>query len=257
MDPKKILPKWGLECSDAVSFYSLKGQGQKYTESIIHIDCTPFACHAKRQLAFVGGSGILHTSMQVTGSVVDRTHSFHATQSTELLDFVMRFVFPKEMFDHAIIAGKTIIHEGQNVYHQYPLSDVCKDVDLIGVQEYVRITPESIECPDGFVPYLYVRDEPGFWVVHLRLLPRKPLRYVIKLNFSFYNKAIPEWIRQLLAFTGFQSRLLYRGEKKIAWSKWRALVYRLLPLTAYPLGILQEDEEITVHANCQFQEVSR
>jgi hypothetical protein len=248
------LPYWGLECSDAVTFYSLEGNGQHYAEQGVTVDCTPSECRSKRDLSFVNGSGTLNVSIAVDGNVIHRTHKFQATTQTELLDFVMRFVFPKTLFDKAVVAGDEVLHRDHNIYHQYALSETCRDVVLTGSQLRVQIAPDTIDCPKGFKPHLYVRDEKGYWIVHVRLLPAESVRTVTKLNYSFYNRAVPQFAQRLLDVVGVSRRLLYRGEKEVVWSKWRAFVYRLLPLTSYPLGVLDVGESITLNVRCIVQE---
>ncbi len=249
------LSEWGLEFSDSVAFFSLKGKGQYYKESQYTKSINAHTVSTGRDVQLHDGIGTLSTSLKIDGKEVKRKDTFTATKPTELLDFVMRFVFPKSLFTQAHINNTDIQHKNENIYHQSPVSSKHNSVTLAGKTLQVKIQTGDLQVPEGFAPHLYVRDEPESWIVHLRLLPVEADKTITKLNYSFYNKALPPVIQKMLSALQLQNRLQYRGEKKQHWSPIRTLIYRLLPLSSYPLGKLETGTKIILQTSCLFEEI--
>lgn len=243
--------KWGIEFADARSFFTLKGNGQFITQETIVETQTDTSFFSLRNIQLTNGTGVLTIEEQVTSQGIVRTHAFEAQTETLLLDFVSRFVFPKEWFERAIIHGQTIIHEDQNIYYQFPLEAENDQIRFEGKEGDVLIHVLKHDAPVSFVPHIYVRDEPGYWVAHIRFLPCSDKVIVTKLNYSFYNKAIPAIWNRLLLACGMKRALLYRGEKKQSWTLLKKQWYRLLPLTSYRLGRLRTGEKICVISSCE------
>ena len=166
-----------------------------------------------------------------------------------LLDFVMQFKFPKEDYLYGEINGQHITHKGQNIYYQHPTDSVS----LSGLERRITITSSS---GGGFRHFMYIRDEPGYWVIHVRLLPPADSSTCLKLNTRWYNKALPFWIER--CFRLISSRhLLYHGERRKQWSWFRKILYWLLPLSRYPLGHLDKGSTLSISADVFVAEVAR
>jgi hypothetical protein len=243
--------KWGIEFADARSFFTLKETGQFIAQKTIVETQADTSFFSSRNIQLTNGTGVLTIEEQVTSQGIFRAHTFEAQTETLLLDFVSRFVFPKEWFERAMIHGQTIVHEDQNIYYQFPLDAEGDQIQFEGKDGGVLIRVLKHSAPISFVPHIYVRDEPGYWIAHIRFLPCSDKTIVTKLNYSFYNKAIPAIWNRLLLACGMKRVLLYRGEKKQPWSFLKKQWYRSLPLTSYRLGRLRTGEKICVTSLCE------
>jgi hypothetical protein len=241
---------WGIEFADSRSFFSLKGTGQYISQEKFVEVCTESSCNSKRRIQMTDGKGVLSIDESESNGEIFRMHTFEATEQTELLDFVSRYVFPKAWFDSAVIHEKIILHKDENIYHQFPVDPEHNTIRFEGLSGGICIRVLQHEAPASFVPFLYVRDEPGFWIAHIRYLPTSDTSIVTKLNYSFYNKAIPAVWNHFLSICGLKRRLLYRGEKKHSWTWLKKQSYRLLPLTSYRLGRLEKGEKIRLVSSC-------
>lgn len=244
---------WGIEFADARSFFSLIGKSQYISMEEKVLEKTDHTVFSKQFIQLTNGQGYLTRNEIVTEEGIKRTHQFEACSETVLLDFVSRYVFPKEWFDYAVIHGKRVEHQDQNIYYQFPLEETHDTIQFIGFKKKVKIQVISSSAPSNFAPYLYVRDEPGFWIAHIRFLPSTNEKIITKLNFSFYNRAIPSALNFLLRLIGLQRALLYRGEKKEVWSSVKKQLYRFLPLTSYRLGKMRVGERVEIASFCSFE----
>ncbi|MCX6715032.1 MAG: hypothetical protein NTX72_04410 [Candidatus Uhrbacteria bacterium] len=242
---------WGIEFADSRSFFTLTGKSQYLSQETLAHEQGESTLLLKQRIHLTDGEGVLTINEQDSMEGVVRTHEFEAQKETHLLDFVSRYVFPKEWFDFAIIHGRRIEHQDQNIYYQFPLEGTHDTIQFVGPDGNITIRVSAFESPASFTPYLYVRDEPGSWIAHIRFLPSSDERIITKLNYSFYNKAIPSFFNALLLAVGLKRFLLYRGEKKTSWSWMRKQWYRFLPLTSYRLGRLQAGEKVTFTTTCQ------
>ncbi len=241
---------WGIEFADERSFFSLTGKSQFVSSVEKILEKTDRTLFSKQFIQLTNGQGFLTRNEIVSTEQIERMHQFEACSETYLLDFVSRYVFPKEWFDYAVIHGERVEHHNQNIYYQFPLDEAHDTIQFIGLKKIVQIRVTSLSAPSSFVPYLYVRDEPGFWIAHIRFLPSSDEKVITKLNYSFYNRAIPPVLNFLLRIMGLQHRFLYRGEKKKVWSWVKKQFYRFLPLTSYRLGKIGVGERIEITSFC-------
>lgn len=244
---------WGVEFSDSTAFFSLNGPKQYLSSETLEAEVAPRALNSLTKVSLADGGGILNVRESVEGGSILRTHEFIAERPTLLLDFVSRYVFPKHIFYEGVVQGETVVHENANVYHQHRIQG-SGQVLLKGPKHTLEISTGLIETTEKFDPYIYVRDEPGSWVVHVRLLPKNSSNIVTKLNASWYNKAVPNAVNNLFRALGLQKHLLYRGERKYGWSLLRRIVYKFTPFTSYPLGRLEAGEKISITSECRIAE---
>jgi|GEM_PF-1691935 hypothetical protein len=244
---------WGVEMASDHSFYSCTHSGWGVATEAKEERKKEQGFFLRKEISLSGAEGVLLKEESLQEGEIVRTHSFEATKDSALLDFVSRYVFPKKMFESAHIDGKEIKHKDQNVYRQFS-SGIGGTVVLKSNGYSVEIKIKEISCTSAFVPVLYVRDEPGNWVVHIRLLPKVFSKIVTKLNTRWYHRALPDWINKFLfSFCFGKHWLLYRGERKKQWGFMRKVRYRLLPLSAYPLATLQKGEVLSVCSSCRFE----
>lgn len=185
---------------------------------------------------------LLRQSREQSQNELRVTQEITSINGGPLLDVVLRLVFPEEAFCRASIAGTTIQHQGDNIYYQHPTDELYLETKT---GQRLQITAAST---GSWKQVAYVRDEPGSWVIHIRLLPPKAYQYVVKLNTRWYNRSLPHWISQVL-WKGFGTSLLYRGERKKRWSLIKKAWYWLTPLSAYPIGNLKANQTLTISAN--------
>lgn len=228
----------GIEFADSKLFFTLFEK---------HRRVTVFETIKKTENEFIGKAELkpqnkfdISKNIEIKENVLTQKQTIKTIQNGELLDFVSRFVFPKKIFTTALINNKKIKHAGLNIYHQYPVDHVRMKGDNISLDIYASVT----KTPE-WKQFAYVRDEPDSWVVHVRLLPVRKTRTIIKLNTRWYNKrihALPERMILLL----FPNRLLYKGERKRAWNTMEKVLYWLLPLSAYKIGKLPKGKKLTI-----------
>jgi hypothetical protein len=243
---------WGVEMGSDHSFFSRTHSGWRVKQKTVKEHVLEDSFSLLQELELSRAQGILSIEEKCCDTEINRAHSFCAQESSLLLDFVSRYVFPKEVFEKVLIDGNKVVHKNQNIYHQVLASDQSS-VELIGKTLQATIQIKEIDCPASFTPYLYVRDEPGAWIVHIRLLPKVYKEIVTKINARWYNRALPAWISRVLFSLCFGSHwLLYRGEKKRQWSFMRKAVYKLLPLSAYPLAEVKKGEKLSLISTCRF-----
>lgn len=239
----------GLETSDDLSFFSLNDRDWRSVSEILSEEYGDNKTNKKILLKMHSATGILDLQEEISEHNITRKHSFCAEENSLLLDFVSRYAFPKSLFGRAYIGGKTIKHSGFNIYHQFPTDQARLEGDWCSVD--IRIL--GTQTGDAFHKYLYVRDEPGKWVVHARLLPIKRSHIITKLNTSWYNRALPQWLHNIMFYIpGLSSILLYRGERKNKWSFLRKIIYKILPLSSYPLAHIKRGDSINIISSCSF-----
>jgi len=235
----------GLELSDSRSFFSLGGPSQYVNIKSVKDNGGGKTLH----IELTDGAGELAINDQSKPASITRTHAFKPTKDTLLLDLVSRYVFPKNTFTNALIAGNDISHQNENIYYQF----FAKEVILEG-QTAARIAIKDIDTANVMEPVMYVRDEPNRWVVHIRLLPKDESRVVVKLNYAWYNRALPKPMSNLLwSIKPLRTKLLYRGERKRKLSFLSKLLYKILPLSAYPLALIKEGNELKITSTCELQ----
>ena len=241
------LPLWGIEFSDSVSFFTLfTPQAQFVQDNLESEHVTDTTLSRVRDITFHDAAGTLVQEEAIDGNELHRTHTFTCSQGSDLLDFVSRYVFPKELFHSATIAGNTIQHNDNNIYHQFAAAE--GDVITLHGNSDVSITINKLGTADGaFTPHAYVRDERGSWVVHIRLLPAHNTNTTTKLNAGWYNKALPAKMQKALqSIPGFKNWSMYRGERKEPWPFTRKLFYKLLPINSYPLAHLKKSQDCSI-----------
>lgn len=162
--------EWGVETSDRKSFFTLTDralgctvirQAESQSEDEAHLDM---------DVRMHEGEWNLKVESQRLGPAILTRQRLTCTAPAVLQDFVLRYKFPERSFLEGEISGHRIRHENRNIWHQYP----AREVILRGARSQARITLLSVDGAEVFDARMYIRDEPGSWIVHARLLPREP-----------------------------------------------------------------------------------
>ena len=140
-----------------------------------------------------------------------RNLEVEALADSRLMDVVLRFVIAKDRVRSAFIGNREITHRRRNRYHQYDFDQV-----ILNLVNGTRLTfhPVGAALPAGFEHVVYLRDEPGRWILHVRALALAPSHYVLKGCSRWYNRPFPLMIQSMvLGSTWLRSRLLYVRER--------------------------------------------
>lgn len=250
---KNIILPWGIETADMDSFFSLeKGIGYRYEEGYFKEDFSRKQYHYETEIKMKFGHWKLEGTEHIENdSQIVREATLTCLEDTWLMDFVMRFRFPREQFSIAEIAGKTIEFQGTNIYHQYPIDEVY----LSGKTLQCRIKVIDKRCHKKLQPVMYVRDSNhDEWIVHVRMIPVCSDIEIIKLCNSWYKtKAIPHWLSRIILKSEYlKKRLWYAGERK----EFKSKLMRFINPNAFPMVRLKKGERLTWKVLCEFRELN-
>lgn len=206
-----ILP-WGVETSDSSGFFTLNEEGcrQKIVKKDSRISKNSISIIIEARLPHS------HWELNIDESIRDksitRINRLTCLEDCQFNDFVSRFRFKKEFVKSIEIANKKLIHKDSNIYNQYPVKKVV--VNLVSGKK-IEIKIKSYKTIQGLEPVIYARDSGNEWVIHARLFPKDPKIKQIKILRQWYNRAIPQWISNiLLKIKPIYNFLWYRGERK-------------------------------------------
>ena len=235
-----IIYPWGVETADSSSFFSLEeGIGWRYQalNQKFKYDDQTFSANLETKMK----EG--HWRLQVADNIIDDQTIFRKAeaiclQDSYFMDFVMRFRFQKQFIEYAEIAGNRYFHNDTNVYNQYPVDQVI----LKGKNFTAQISIIDLTVPEKMRPYMYVRDTKNEWVIHLRMLPQKWDKEVIKVcNRWAGTRPLPMWItRPILKFQSVKNHLWYRSEVK----PFKNPFLKRLNLNAFPMILLPKGERL-------------
>lgn len=238
-----IIKPWGFETADSDSFFSMeKGVGFRNEKLFEHYECGEKSFKAIVVTKMKEGKWKLELEDMIHENAIYRKSKAKTLEDTFFMDFVMRFRFKKEFIEFVRIADKDLYHTNSNVYHQYPVDRVFlkgKGFDIeIGVID--KIVPEKL------APCIYARDSGDEWVVHIRMIPKKWDKEVIKICTSWAGtRPLPQRFSDLLlSFRWIRKELWYRGER----DPFKSLVVRLLfNFAAFGMVRVEKDQALLWH----------
>jgi hypothetical protein len=210
----KTFGRLGIEIGSLTSFFSAESPGlgrlapgsdatlSDDTSGAWRYDAVALLPEASVRVAEVGARG---------RSGGTRSINVEATRSTLLMDAVLRFTFPALRVRSARIGDECIEHLARNRYHQRPIAPVS--LELEGGERLV-FSPRSYGLPPGMEPVVYLRDERGRWVLHVRALAVRPEATVLKGCHRWFNGPFPDVVQRLARRSHALSRhLLYVRER--------------------------------------------
>jgi len=224
-----IINPWGFETADSSAFFSLeKGVGYRHRKLSEDYRSSDQAYNAKITTKMKEGTWELVIADNIQGNTIIRKAEIVTLEKTVFMDFVMRFRFKKEFIEYAEIAGRRYYHRNTNVYYQYPVDHIF----LKGTGFDVKISVLDACVPLNMEPVMYVRDQQGEWVVHVRMVPREWDKEVIKLCTTWAaTRPLPQCVsKPLLSIPRLKEALWYRGERSPFKSR---VLRRLLNPTAF------------------------
>ncbi len=210
---QNILRPWGFETADSSAFFSLeKNVGWRYKKLLeeYEFDKTTNKAHIITQMK--EGKWELFVNDELRENIVTRKVEAITLEDSYFMDFVLRYRFKKEFIEYAKIADKIYYHNNTNVYYQYPANKVF----LKGKGFDINISIEDSIVPDKMQPVMYVRDNNDEWVVHIRMIPKKWDKEVIKICTRWAEtRPLPQKLSNLLLkWKWLREQLWYRGERK-------------------------------------------
>ena len=221
--------KYTVEFSDGIGFYSEESnRGYGYVENANNPGSVRF------------DSGTMFKISRQKFSVKTDVKGY-------LMDFVVRFVWPKEDVERMAISDRVLSHRNSNVYNQYRTDTVKiyrKNERMLQLKS--RATHSS-----SVIKYMYVRDEKDLWIVHIRLMPswdslNNGDTYILKNCVSWLkrplivNGTVKSWNKRLLSF------FLYRPEKKPIKNP---IIRRVLNFSVIKVVQISEKLEVCFEAN--------
>lgn len=199
---------WGLEMSDAHSFFSLETGGWHCTR----IPLEPQGSARQMKLLLREGQWQLKWDESIAENRVSRTAVFTTSTDSWAMDLVLRFAFRRSLINQAQIGDKLIAWDGANYYHQHPAQRVI----LFHTQGRIQIDLHTAEFPPDWQQLMYVRCSPreDAWIVHVRLLPLTWQREIIKLRLvGARHFVLPDGAGRLLRkWPRLEAHLRYAGE---------------------------------------------
>lgn len=240
---QNIINPWGFETADSSAFFSLeKDVGWRYEklEENYSFDDVSFNANVTTQMQ--EGKWKLSIDDNIEENTIIRKVEATTLKDCFFMDFVMRFRFKKEFIEYAQIADKKYYHNDTNVYYQYPADKIFlkgKGFD-INISVIDKIVPEKME------PVMYVRDNKGEWVVHVRMVPKSWDKEVIKICTAWAGtRSLPQIIsKPLLSIKAIKDALWYRGER----SPYKCKIFRrFINPCAFGMVDIKENSKLMWH----------
>ena len=187
---------WGIETADRKSFFTLDGHYRGCTILNMEEILTSGGYRQRLETEMAEGHWIAERDQRIKPNQIHIDQTLEVVKDSVLVDFVVRFKFVKNSFTKAVINGRVITHSNRNIWHQHPV----KEALLTGAYGTVSICVSSCETSGKFYQVLYVRDEPGSWIIHARLLPSEPCDiYWIRWANRFFTFSLNDkWSRMIL-----------------------------------------------------------
>jgi len=245
---KNIIYPWGFETADSSAFYSLEdGFGYRYKIISQEIKFSDKCYKAKIVTKMKEGKWELNIDDKIINDkTIERKVEAITLEDSFFMDFVMRFRFKKEFIEYAKIADKVIFHKNTNIYYQYPVEEVF----LKGKEFDIKISIIDKIVPKNMKPVMYVRDNNGEWIVHVRMIPKKWDKEVIKVCTSWAKTMpLPQFFSDfLLKWKWLKGELWYRGEKNPYKNK---IIRKFLNPCAFAMVKVAKNEKLMWNVRCE------
>lgn len=213
INDQNIIKPWGFETADSSAFFSLeKDIGWRYKKLSEKYDFNEKYNKAEVLTEMEEGKWHLNIDDQLKNNQIIRHIEATTLEDSYFMDFVMRFRFKKEFIEYAEINDNKYFHKNTNIYYQFPVDKVF----LKGKGFDINISIINSIVPDGLEPVMYIRDNRDEWVIHVRMIPKKWNKEVIKICTGWAGtRPLPQKISDfLLKNKWLRKQLWYRGERK-------------------------------------------
>ena len=245
-----IIFPWSIEFGDSAGYFSqdLGGLrvGLEKREQRVESREGEVKSSGNIRVMMTDGVGNLEYGDAITGKQVNRVAKLTAESDMLLMDFVQQYRFKREAFDFAEIAEHKVEHRNGNKYYEFETNEVV----LRNSEFEIRVSVTDWDGAGKFKQVMYVRDYPGQWIVHVRLLPLVVAENIVKLNIPWYNRALPQILgRAALACKPLRDFIWYRPERS-PYPKWQ-LPFKILQPAGYSLSRLEAGEQLTLKSTCK------
>jgi hypothetical protein len=210
---QNIINPWGFETADSSAFFSLeKDIGWRYTKILEEYKSSETQNKAHLITKMQEGKWELFVDDEFQENTIIRKVEATTLEDSYFMDFVLRYRFKKEFIEYAEINNKKYFHQNTNIYYQFPVNKVF----LKGKGFDIKLTIIDSIVPNKMKPVMYVRDNRDEWVVHVRMIPKKWDKEVIKICTGWAGtRPLPQKIaKTLLKWKWLKKQLWYRGERK-------------------------------------------
>ena len=207
-----IINHWGFETADSSAFFSLeKDIGWRYEKTLETYEITKSTNKAHLITQMQEGKWELFADDEIKENIITRKVEAITLEDSFFMDFVLRYRFKKDFIKYAQINNTKKFHKNTNVYYQFPVDEVF----LKGKNFDIKISIVDSIVPDKMEPVMYVRDNRDEWVVHVRMVPKKWDKEVIKICAGWAGtRPLPIKVSNLLLKNKWiKKQLWYRGEK--------------------------------------------
>lgn len=244
LNDMNVINPWSIEAADSYSAFRHSDKGLRVNTVNTH-NATKDISNGEITVKAKEGLWNIEYCDRISKSIIKRNACLITQYDSYLMDFVIRYRFLKKYFDYALINNTKILHNSSNKYYQYQTGKM----ELVGRKYSCLITMKK-QIYKNFYQMMYVSDKKDEWVVHCRLLPKNPAKYVLKLSTFWYDSALPSFIaRPFIANSAIRKLLLFRGERK-PYQK----PLSLLAPNIYPIALLNKNESILIESTCEFRE---
>lgn len=235
--------QWGPETADRGSFFTLTDLPRGCRVKPISLSSIPGGFTKRVETEMAEGHWFLDLTVRHEGSKIRVQQDLSCLADSVFQDFVVRFKFHRNSFEIATINGHCIEHRNRNIWHQY----AARNAVLRGPHGTAQVSSRNSMTCGKFISCIYVRDEPGFWIVHVRLIPSEPCDlYWIRWANRFFTVSLGDyWSRQILHWEWLKRKLWYLAERKGGRPA----------LQAQGLTRLARGQKIGLEAECEINEI--
>ena len=204
--------QWGPETADRGSFFTLTDLPRGCHVKPISLSTIPGGFTKRVEAEMAEGHWFLDLTVRHEGSRIHVQQELICLAESVFQDFVVRFKFHRNSFETATIDGHFIKHKNRNIWHQY----AARKAVLHGPHGIAQVSSLNSMTCGKFTSCIYVRDEPGSWIVHVRLIPSEPCDlYWIRWANRFFTLSLGDhWSRQILKWGWLKRKLWYLAERK-------------------------------------------
>lgn len=205
---------WGGETADRISFFNPieNAFGVEVLKESWHTDADCKGSQYHVEVLMGEGHWYMDGDTRIKGNKIRVSQRLTCLEKSLFQDFVVRFCFDTESFTTAIIDEKIVRHLNRNIWYQHPVAKAILE------NEYQRLHVQvvSAETAGKFRQEMYVRDEPGHWIVHARFIPAEPYAmYWIRWTNRLFRLSLgPRLSALLMKIAPLKRYLWYLGERR-------------------------------------------
>jgi hypothetical protein len=202
---------WGPETADRGSFFSLTEKAANCRIEAQSGTALPNGHVRRVEVAMSEGRWIMDIETVRHAGRIRITQRLRCLERSVFQDFVIRFKFTQSSFTSGRINKSTVRHENRNIWHQHEVTEAS----LLGASATVRLNARGIDA-GKFRVCMYLRDEPGSWIAHARLIPVEPCDlYWIRWANRFGTLSLSDaWSRRVLRRRWLKRKLWHLSERR-------------------------------------------